>query len=169
MTKRSPLPAQASSSNGCRKRDGSVGSQLQVAAVVQQEVAAPVPALVAAQAPLHPRSQRLRVRGIPIVRGYVPHHRRQAKFRRSAQHIRTARAERRSKPFHCFAGGILDDSVAGRELFADTRRPLPEQGGMGHRVIPQQMASLMHRPGNFRTPAHKAAHQEEGRTHLVAS
>ena len=40
---------------------------------------------------------------------------------------------------------------------------------MGHGVVPQQMAGLLDRPGNFRTPADIAADQEEGRAHLVAS
>ena len=91
----------------------------------------------------------------------------EAEFLRRTQHIRTAGAERRSKPLHCFSGCILDDSVANRKLLADTLGPLPEQRRMGHRVVPQQMAALMDCPGNFRTPAHKAADQEEGRTHLV--
>jgi hypothetical protein len=76
----SPRFEQAS---GRSERDGAVGSQLPMAAVVQQDVAALVPAPVAANAALYPRRERLRVGCIPIVGGYVPHYRGQAEFRRS--------------------------------------------------------------------------------------
>ena len=138
---------------------------------MEQEVAAPLPALAPlfAQAPLHPRSKRLRVRGIPIVRGYVPHHRRQAKLRHSAQHVRTARAERRSKPFHRFADGILDDSASEPASSSRTRTGRSQSKEDRSSWDSHQVASLMHRPGYFRTPAHVATHQEEGCTQLVAS
>ena len=39
---------------------------------------------------------------------------------------------------------------------------------MGHGMVPQQMAAFAYGPGNFRTPAHIAAHQEEGGPYLAA-
>ena len=35
-------------------------------------------------------------------------------------------------------------------------------------MVPQQVASLTDGTGNFGTPAHEAANQEKGRTHLMA-
>jgi hypothetical protein len=154
---------------GRSERDGAVGSQPSVAAVVQQDVAAPVKALIEVNAPLYSCCQGLKVRRIPVVSGEVPHHWSEAKFFCSAQHIGAAGAEGRSKPFHCFAGRIFDGGTATHELFADPLGPFPEQRGMGHGVVPQQMAALVDRPGNLRMPAHIAAHQEEGRTYLAAS
>ena len=76
---------------------------------------------------LHPRRQRISVRFVPIVAGHIPHDRREAKLDRGAQHIRAAGAERRPKPLHCFASGILDGLLAALQLFPDPRGPLPQQ------------------------------------------
>src|SRR5260370_3894330 len=55
-------------------RDRPIRSQLPVAAVVQQDVAAAVALLVVPKAASYSRCQFLGIRGFPIVGGHVPHH-----------------------------------------------------------------------------------------------
>src|ERR1700722_13474337 len=124
-------------------------------------------ALVALNATLYTCRKCFGVRRVPIVSSYVPHHRRQAKFPRGAQHIRPAGAERWSKIFHCFTGRILNRSATACKLFPDARGPLPHQRGMAHGVVSHQVAGLPNRAGDIRTPSYEVAYQEEDRPRLV--
>ena len=120
------------------------------------------------RATLYSCCQGLEVRRVPVVSGDVPHHWSEAKLFCGAQHVGAAGTEWRAKPLHGFTGRILDGSAAAGKLLADACWTLPKQGRMGHGVIPQQVAGLMDRTGNFRTPAHEVTDQKEGGTHLIA-
>lgn len=140
---------------------GAVGADLHVTSVVQEDDVA------AANVVCDLALDHLGRGRVPVVAGYIPHDRFQAKFAGYAEHGGAAASERRPEETRGFADRILQRGLAFRELPSDFCFAFEGQQRMRESVIADGVAGLDKLTCDFGTLPHVASDQKKGCVHAV--
>jgi hypothetical protein len=148
-------------------RTATVRAHGEVAAIVQQKIAAASPLLVAQDAAFDPSLDISGRVGLPVARIHVPQDGGEAQLGEHAEDAGMPRSEGWPEEANLVADGVFDERGGLADLCPDALETHVHQPGMGHGMAAHGVAGAVQRAHDLRPLPNELTDDEEGGGHLV--